>query len=180
MTRSDASPHPLDPFARLASIFRRDIPAMRPEARIERVNDILSTLISLPLAILGLAWLARVSDWTLLLRNLPALGLVIALILLLNRWNFFLVTDLSMRGGGTYGNASSTLDSVVRWSAVFLFGPAVLWIVVALEIGMLLFRVLRTPLPNPLDRNWKVIQNVVMTTAGLTLLPLVAFSAYTA
>jgi serine phosphatase RsbU (regulator of sigma subunit) len=171
---------PLDPFARFASIFRRDIPAMRPDARVDRVNDVLSTLISLPLAILGLVWLAQVSDWTLVRLNWPPLLLVIALILLLNRWNFFLVTDLGMRGGGAYGNATSTLDSVVRWSAVFLFGPTVLWVVVALEIGMLAVRFLRTPLQNPLDRNWKVIQNVVMTTAGLTLLPLIAFSAYTA
>ncbi|MFO7583446.1 MAG: hypothetical protein R6W69_01855, partial [Anaerolineales bacterium] len=84
---------PLDPFARFASIFRRDIPAMQSDARIERVNDVLSTLISLPLAILGIVWLARVSDWTLIWQNWPALALVIALILLLNRWNFFLITD---------------------------------------------------------------------------------------
>jgi serine phosphatase RsbU (regulator of sigma subunit) len=171
---------PLDPFARFASIFRRDIPAMQPDARVERVNDVLSTLISLPLAILGIVWLARVSDWTLIWQNWPALALVIALILLLNRWNFFLITDLGVRGGGTYGNASSTLDSVARWSAVFLFGPTVLWVVVSLEIGMLLVRLLRTPWRNPLDRNWSILQNVVMTVAGLTLLPLLAFSAYTA
>ncbi len=170
----------LDPLARFAAIFRRDIPIMQPDARIERVNDVLSTLISLPLAILGIVWLARVSDWTLVRQNWPALGLVIALILLLNRWNFFLITDLGMRGGGAYGNANSTLDSVARWSAVFLFGPVVLWVVVALEIGTLFFRVWRSPWRNPLDRNWNLAQNIAMTLAGLTLLPLIAFSAYTA
>ena len=173
-------PAPLDPFARLASIFRRDIPTMRPDTRIERVNDVLSTLISLPLAVLGIIWLAKVSNWTLVWQNWPALLLVVALILLLNRWNFFIITDLGMRGGGAYGNANSALDSVARWSAVFLFGPTVLWIVVSLEIGMLLVRLLRIPWSNPLDRNWSLAQNVVMTVAGLTLLPLVAFSAYTA
>lgn len=174
------SPQTLDPFAHFASLFRRDLLTMQPDARIERVNKVLSTLIGLPLAILGLVWLARVSDWTLLRQNGLVLTLVVALILLLNRWNFFLITDLGMRGGGAYGNVSSTLDSVVRWSAVFLFGPAVLWIIVVLEIGILVARSLRTPWRSALDRNWSIAQEVAVTSASLTLLPLLAFTVYTA
>ncbi len=176
------SPRPqnLDPFARFASLFRRDIPTLPPQARVERVNDVLSTFISLPLAVVGVTWLARVSDWTLILQSWLTLAIMIVIILLLNRWNFFLITDLGMRGGGAYGNASSTLDGTLRWSAVFLFGPTVLWIAVFLEIGILVVRLLRAPWQNPLDRNWKFLQNIVMTITGLTLLPLLAFSAYTA
>jgi|GEM_PF-4609783 len=113
---------PLAPFARFASIFRRDIPTFRDEARIERVNHVLCTLISLPLAVLGVAWLARESDWTLVLQNWTLLPLVIALIILLSRWNFFLIADLGARGGGMYGNVNSSIDSVIRWSAVFFDG----------------------------------------------------------
>lgn len=168
----------LDPFARLASIFRRDIPTFRGEARIERVNYVLCTLISLPLAVLGLAWLARVSDWTLVRQNWTLLPLVLLLIVLLSRWNFFLITDLGARGGGMYGNVNSSLDSVIRWSAVFVMGPTVLWFVVPVELGLLATHIVKVP--TTADRNWRFAQDFTLTIAGLTLAPLLAFSAYTA
>lgn len=171
-------PEPLDPFARLASIFRRDIPAFRGEARIDRVNDVLCALISLPLAIAGVIWLARVSDWGLILQNWHLLPLVIALIALLSRWNFFLITDLGAHGGGMYGNVNSSIDSVIRWSAVFVMGPTVLWFIVPVELGLLAMHILK--IPSAADRNWRLAQNFALTIAGLTLAPLVAFSAYTA
>ncbi|WKZ38357.1 MAG: hypothetical protein QY332_10490 [Anaerolineales bacterium] len=169
---------PLDPFARLASTFRRDIPTFRAEARINRVNDVLCALISLPLAIAVVIWLVRVSDWTLILQNWHLLPLVIALIVLLSRWNFLLITDLGARGGGIYGNVNSSLDSVIRWSAVFVLGPTVLWFVVPVELGLLAMHILK--IPAAADRNWRLAQSFTLTIAGLTLAPLVAFSAYTA
>ncbi len=47
---------------------------------------------------------------------------------LLSRYQFYLVSGVQFQGEEGYANTSGALDGIIRWSAIFLAGPAILWI----------------------------------------------------
>ncbi len=140
----------------------------------------MGVLLTLPLAIAGIIWLALVSDSTLIRRDWLFLPLVIVLIILLNRWSFFLIIDMGARGGGTYGNVNSNLESIVRWIAVFLFGPAVLWLILIMDTALLSIQFVRLGWAQQLDTRWNAMRAYLFGVAELTLLSLISLSAYRA
>lgn len=167
----------LDPFARLAHRFRPDLSNFSGESLVGRVTDVLGTLYTFPMAVIGLVWLAFVSDWTQISDKKLLLLLVVVLIILLNRLTFYLVTDFETHGGGTYGNAASSLDGVIKWSAVFLFGPTVLWVDVMVFTVRFFWALRRN---RTLDRLWEALRILTFGIALTSLTPLIALQGYRA
>ncbi len=169
-----------DFFARLAIFFRPDLSEYEGDAQVNRINDVLGTLSTLLPAIIGVIWLIKISTWVSLIEQWYVIIPIGVLLALLNHWQFFLVTDMEVRGGGWYGNVNSSLDSILRWSAVFIFGPTVLWVIIFVETIMVFFRGANIPWSNRKDRMWFYFQNISLQFAVLILLPLIVFSAYSA
>jgi serine phosphatase RsbU (regulator of sigma subunit) len=171
---------PLDIFARLAQVLRPDIAQYQGDERANRVNDIVGVLFALPLAVIGLVWLASISDWPSLWQQAPFLLLATGLILLLTRWTFFLIIDMGARGGGTYANVNSSLESVMRWCVMFLFGPTVIWVFLVLEPSVAVLQFRRARYANRRDLLWNTLRGSVISAADLTLIALLCLSAYRA
>lgn len=105
--------------------FRPDLENASGQQRIGGTADVLTLLYTLPLAILGLTWLVKVSDWGIIRTNWQVFLVLVVLMYLFNHFSFFLVTEI--RGGG-YANTQGALDGMVMWSGIFLFGPTALWV----------------------------------------------------
>lgn len=97
------------------------------ERRLVGAGDVLTTLYTLPLALAGLAWLISVTDLVIVRDNLLFFALHGGMIVLLDRLNYFLIFELRRN---RYGTVYGSLDSVILWSAVLLFGPTALWLIV--------------------------------------------------
>ncbi|MFZ6031658.1 MAG: PP2C family protein-serine/threonine phosphatase [Chloroflexota bacterium] len=166
---------PLDFFAHLAYKFRPEVAAFQGEERMALVTDVIGVLLTLPLSLAGVMWLLLVSDWALVLRQWPMFFLVAVLSILLSRWRFYIVTDLGAHGGGTYGNAASSLEGVIRWSATFLFGPTILWLDLSISAARLLVALRRA---NTSGRRWVPLRTFFFSVTGSSLFPLLALAAY--
>lgn len=114
-----------DVVYQLVKRLRPDLEKESGQQRIGSVADVVTLLYTLPLVIIGLVWLVRVSDWGLIGKNWLFFILLAALMYLFNRFSFFIVTEI--RSGG-YANTEGALDGMVLWSGIFLFGPSALWL----------------------------------------------------
>lgn len=112
----------------LALKFRPELAEVRGQRRIGEAADVFTLLYTIPLALSGLVWLSLLTDIEILTANWLLIILFAVLIYVFNRLNFFLITEI--RSGG-YANSEGNLDSIVIWSAVFILGPAALWLAVA-------------------------------------------------
>ena len=173
---SSASPQPRDPFYALALKIRPDLAALSATARTPLVTDILGCLLGWPLAIAGLAWLVAVTDLQLLAREWKVMLLMGALMLALNKLRFFFITNLHS-GPSMYGHADVALDTMIRWSMVFLFGPTGLWIDHILNGSSSTVRLFRE---KTTDRRWNQAREAAFTITAASLFPLIAFSVYRA
>lgn len=100
---------------------------MSEQRRLVGVGDVITFLYTLPLAVAGLVWLIGTTDGELLRQELPVLGLIFALIILFSRVSYFIIIEIRT---DRYGSTDGSLASMVFWSAIFLFGPTALWLLV--------------------------------------------------
>lgn len=114
-----------DIFYRLVKPLRPDLEKVSGQQRLGGVADVITLIYTLPLGILGLVWLVRVSDWQVIAKNWPFLVLLAVLMYVFSHLSFFIVTEI--RSGG-YANTEGDLDGIILWSGIFLFGPTALWL----------------------------------------------------
>jgi len=115
-------------FFRLARLFWPELEQMSAQRRLVGVGDVLITLTTAPLALLGLIWLLAVTDLELIATEWQPLLLFGGLILIFNRFKYFFIIEIRT---DRYGSAEGSLASMVQWTAAFLFGPTSLWLSVA-------------------------------------------------
>jgi hypothetical protein len=118
---------PMDPIYALARRLRPDLDAFSPAERLSRVTDILGVLVAAPLFLIGVIWLASTTDLTMIARQWLILLVIGVAMYIFNQLSFFAITNLG-QGGGTYGNVQTTPVNMVKWSAIFIFGPTALWL----------------------------------------------------
>jgi serine phosphatase RsbU (regulator of sigma subunit) len=105
--------------------LRPDLETMSGQQRMSGTADVLTLLYTLPLAIIGLIWLVRVSDWESIRRQWTIYLLMAAILYIFNRLRFFFITEI--RNGG-YANSDGAMDGIAVWSAILLLGPTALWL----------------------------------------------------
>ncbi|MBN2386242.1 MAG: PP2C family protein-serine/threonine phosphatase [Anaerolineales bacterium] len=165
-----------DPFFRLARWFRRDLDQFHGDERSNRVSGVLGVAYTLPMAVGGLIWLVLATDPAEFVQHWPMLLLIAGLTFLLSRLRFYFIVDLGGEGG-SYGNTVGTLEGVVKWSGIFLFGLPVLWIDLFLTILFLLAN--RSAWSNR-DSRWGLAQNLSFNITTISLLQLTTLSVYRA
>jgi hypothetical protein len=74
-----------------------------------------------------------------------------------------------------YGNAQAALDGIIRWSAVFLFGPTGLWIDLILNGSGSTINLVRS---SSTDRRWNLGRETTSAIISVSLFPLIALSVY--
>jgi len=121
--------HPIETgllgFARRFWPELADLPVQR---RVIGLGDVITVAYAAPLALGGLIALVRVTDLNLWRDNLFSVWLLAALLSLFNRLRYFVIARIRV---DRYGSADGSLDGVILWSALFIFGPSMLWLSVA-------------------------------------------------
>ena len=115
----------------LAKKIRPDLETLMGQQRISGTADVLTLLYTLPMAGIGLFWLARVSNWDSIRQFWIVYLLMGVLLVLFNRLRFFFITEI--RTGG-YANSDGALDGIAVWAAVLLLGPTALWLKVLWDV----------------------------------------------
>lgn len=109
----------------LAKKLRPELEVMSGQQRMSSTADVLTLLYTLPLAVIGLIWLVRVSDWNSIPEKWELYLLMAVILYLFNRLRFFFITEI--RSGG-YANSDGALDGIAVWAAILLLGPTALWL----------------------------------------------------
>ena len=84
--------------------------------------DVGYALVLAPVALAGLVWLLAVTDWQIYVDQWLPLSVMFLLMLLLQRFQFSLYTELP---SGLISGSTGSLSAVIDWSAVLLFGLTV-------------------------------------------------------
>ena len=110
---------------RLAKRIRPDLESLSGQQRMSGTADVLTLLYTLPLLVIGLIWLIRVSSWESIRQNWSLYLLLAVTLYIFNRLRFFFITEI--REGG-YANSDGSMDGIAVWAAVLLLGPTALWL----------------------------------------------------
>ncbi len=170
----DASaPQPRDLVYRIAHIFRRDLDTLPGPERIDAAVTIWGVVLATPFALAGLVWQALSTDWTVFLHNWLALLVVAAFLVILNQLRFYVIADLN--APGQYGNAAGTLEGAAKWSAIFIFGPAVIWLDLLINTSLLLLNRQNWQTPS---LRWALARDTLFTTTAVVLFTRIAVALY--
>ena len=152
--------------------FWPDLKNLNLERQVVGVGEVSAFLYSLPLVLVGIVLLVKVTDLQIILDNL---GVFLAggfLIIALNRMSFFLIVELRPN---RYGSADGSLGDVILWSMLFLFGPSAIWLnVIYLTVDSVL-RSFKTFTPGA---RWNLLRTTSLSLAITTLGPLAGLSLY--
>ena len=112
-------------FLTIAKSFWPELESMNEQRRLVGAGDVIVSLVTIPLAIVGLAWLIYITDLQVLIRDWGILLLCGVLIILFSKVNYFIIVEIRT---DRYGSADGSLAVMIQWVAVFLFGPTALWL----------------------------------------------------
>jgi serine phosphatase RsbU (regulator of sigma subunit) len=145
---------------------------MNDEDRIAGVADVLGVLYAAPAVVVGLLWLAAITDLALLPREWPTLALLFVILFVLHRLDFFVLVEVAP---GYYSDWAASLVDVVIWSAVLLFGPSALWLAFFFISFCYALDLRRSAWTRSV---WNVLRNYAISTAGVLLGGLTAAALY--
>lgn len=114
-----------DNVYKLIKKLRPDLESMSGQQRISGTADVLTLLYTLPLVVIGVAWLVRESNWESIRQNWIIYLLMGGILYVFNRLRFFFITEI--RTGG-YANSDGAMDGIAVWAAVLVLGPTALWL----------------------------------------------------
>ncbi len=133
-----------------------DLPALR---QFQGVVDVLGFLLFLPIALISLYWLVRVTDLSVFTRQGWLVLLLLGLFIVSGQLGFFMVREV---GSGRFSDMSGSLDEVFIWTGIFLLGPTALWVAVLWELLTLLYQVTAKSAPAA----WNHLRNTTINLAG--------------
>jgi len=112
----------------LLAITRRfwpELDTLNEQRRLVGVGDVFIFLITIPLLLFGLFWLAVSTDLEVLTQAWPAFILFVGLIIIFGQVRYFFIIEVRT---DRYGSAEGSLSSMIQWSAVLIYGPSFLWL----------------------------------------------------
>jgi serine phosphatase RsbU (regulator of sigma subunit) len=152
--------------------IRSDLDGMSGQQRISASADVFTLLYTIPMVVIGLIWLLRVSQWESIRQNIYLYILMGLLFFLFNRLRFYFITEI--RTGG-YANSDGAMDGIVVWAAMLLLGPTVLWLKVIWNLATFTRAILRERTPQVY---WNRGRMLCADIATDTLATLAAYSVY--
>jgi serine phosphatase RsbU (regulator of sigma subunit) len=102
-----------------------ELPGLPIQRRVVGLGDVITATYAIPLAVVSLAALVRATDLELWRAHLFSVWLLAALLSLFNRLRYFFITRIR---SDRYGSADGSLDGVVLWTGLLLYGPGMLWL----------------------------------------------------
>lgn len=150
-------------FFKLAKLLWPQLDELSFPRQLVGVGDVITSIYSSIIFLTSLIWLYRQTEVYILQQHWPVLLLLLGLIMLFSYLNFFMIIEFRE---DRYGSANGSFNSMAVWTAVFIYGPTALWLMLIVQsvefvIG---WRHLRTP-----ATRWNGIRDLFLTLAGFTL-----------
>jgi serine phosphatase RsbU (regulator of sigma subunit) len=160
-------------FSAFAQAIWPELATMSPQRRLIGSGDVLTFLYTLPLAIIGIAWLIYASNLDIIRQNLFFLLINFGLFYLFSRMSFFTIVEIR---ADRYGSSEDSFASMIQWSAVFFLGPSALWLGVIYNSIDFVIRI-RTSLTK--GQRWSSLRTFSVSLAINTLAYLTSTAVYT-
>lgn len=149
-----------------------ELEGMSGQKKLVGAGEVFAFLYSLPLSLAGVLWLISMTDWPLLRSNWPLFLFFIALMFLFGKLSFFIITEIR---AGRYATSDGSLEIVMLWTAVFLFGPTALWIGVLKNLVQFSWNWRKI---TSLTARWTTARNFTISIAVVTLASIAALHVY--
>jgi serine phosphatase RsbU (regulator of sigma subunit) len=156
----------------VARRFWPELAGMTEARRLVGVGEVITVLVAAPLAVLGLIWLAAISNPQVITQNWQVFLLFAALIFLFERVGYFIIVEII---GDRYGSADGSLSSMILWTASLIFGPTALWLSVLAIAVRYIWSIRQT---FTATSRWSWLRSLCLDLATATLAFLVALAAY--
>ncbi len=173
-TQAPTTPRIAKQLLEFTSQFWPDLADRSLERQLIGIGEVLTTLYSTPLTIVGVIWLIRVTDLAWVQNNYLYVLLFAFLIIIFNQLGFFLIIELRRN---RYGSANGALTGIPLWSGVLLFGPTILWLQVLWTILQFTINWSRN---RSASVRWGELRNLLISLSSETLVSLLALNAYLA
>lgn len=134
--------------------------------------QVFSIIYSLPLVLVGFYQLVATTDLAILRTDGWMLLLIGGLMILFSHITYYMIIEINP---GRLANTEGSLDGMLFWSAVFIYGPTALWLVVVREVYYLIRR-MRTA--GDALRRWAVVRVGLLTLAATLLSTYLALQVY--
>lgn len=157
---------------RLARPLWPELPTLPAQRRVIGLGDVLTVAYAGPLALAGLIALVRLTDLSLLRSQLFNVWLLAVLLSLFNRMRYFVIARIR---ADRYGSADGSLDGVMLWSGIFLFGPSMLWFSIA---WVLFDQAAALPSAKTVAGRWRTLRALSLDLATQTVAPLLSLWFY--
>lgn len=149
-----------------------ELSSMTEQRRLVGQIDVIATLWSLPLSLIGLGWLVSITDLAVLQQHFLALFFFGGLQFIFHRLSYFIIMEIRH---DRYGSADGSLVGMVQWAMVFLFGPSALWV----SLSWMILNFVRNGLgTRSIVARWITLRTATHEIASLTLGTLVGVSFY--
>jgi serine phosphatase RsbU (regulator of sigma subunit) len=123
-TKSGTMPRAETWLDRVGMRIRPSIRAKSGAQKVGLLLDMNGLIMSAAFVPLGIIWLISRTEWTTLIANWSGLLFFVLVLFVLDRYDF----ELRMRMSRTaYASASGSLEPLVLWTAVLIYGPAGIW-----------------------------------------------------
>lgn len=155
--------------------FKKLIPPVSKEdekTHMAAVGEVLGTVFGFIVSFPGIIWLIRDTDLGNIQVNWAIYILFFIILLLFERFNFFVILKLETN---QYGSSYDSLQTIIIWTGVFLFGPTALWI--ALLYTPIRF-IREIKLSQSVLNRWAVYRNTALYIASTTIPYLFALRVY--
>jgi serine phosphatase RsbU (regulator of sigma subunit) len=172
-TMSEKKPAVIRFLLSLAESFWPELKTKQGQPRLVGAGEVLALVYSAPLAAVGLVWLILVTKIEVLLEIWPFLLVLAVLMVVFRKLGFFMISEIR---SGRYASSDGSMETMVLWTGVFLYGPNVLWLAVLLS--SIDFISQWGGISSSIDR-WSASRNFTIYVASHLLGILTAFWVYT-
>lgn len=157
---------------KISSIFWPDLLTLSQDRKNISVGDVIGFLYTFPLAITGLIWLLSIT-------NIPQLSIQfefflfnLLLIVTFSQVNYFIIVEIR---SDRFGSSEASFATMIYWSALFLFGPTAIWLMIIYLLINFLSNWYRTKL---ITTHWEQVRNLSMDSAISILAVLISLEFY--
>jgi serine phosphatase RsbU (regulator of sigma subunit) len=163
-------------FNFLSKIAKRlwpDITSLARNDQAVAIGELFGNLYGSLIALVGILWLAKISDYALFVSDWPMFLLFLLLIILFERLSFFMIVELH---ADQYGSSNDSLHSIITWSAVLIYGPTTLWLALAVQ-AVRLFNEIRSVSSTP--ARWNRFRSFILYLSTTTIPYIAGLNIYT-
>lgn len=149
-----------------------DLISMSQDHRYINASNVIGFIYTFPLAVTGLIWLISLTDVLYITNQFIFYLFNLLLIVAFSQVNYFIIVEIR---SDRFGSSDASFASIIYWSAIFLFGPVAIWLMVIwLSINFISnwFRTHST------STHWEQARNLSMDLAVSILAVLISLEFY--